>query len=208
MHSEVQAILDKDYPDRPATERMNFRSGERDRFIALTRMHTFAEDIGDEEMADDAIAVAKGLRDPETGEPFKGLLMKPYIHGLFHDGAEHNRIAIFYEKHGTYHYALGTAEETAKTFLSVLNERLTDDYWYLDELTEEEEEQNQLDLLKSNEPVLTDKQEAQKIIDFARSDERGALIRAGKAAFAFLDERSDYEYERMEIETLTVAEFS
>jgi len=128
------------------------------------------------------------------------------VHGIFHN--ESNSIVIFKEKHGDSLYDMSSAFNAASAFLTVLRERLNDG-WYNDQLEDEDHESNQLDLLKSNEIILTEEQEARKIVDMATNRKiTGDFIRAGKDAYEFLQDRSEYEYGCFSIETPSVADFT
>ena len=90
--------------------------------------------------------------------------------------------------------------------MKVIEYRLKDEYWYSDELSEEEDPGDQLNMFSSNKFPLTEVGQVRRILEIAR--EPTGLIVGGKMAFNFLMKRSDYEYEHVEVEIAEVAEFT
>ena len=213
MRTEVQEILDKEWPDQPHRGGRNIRYGVYNMSSALVRLAMHAEDIGDNELHEDAIEQARMIVHPESKPGAKKPRMinalMPHVHSLFHSTEQ--MVLLFKEKHGTWRFVADNATEMSLAVLTMLEQRLNEDC-YMDELYDELNEVdppdiNQLDIFKDNTPPQTDKQRAAGIIAFARSGDAGALIKAGKWAYTFLQNRDDYEYEGIDVEYADEATF-
>jgi len=104
-------------------------------------------------------------------------------------------ILIFEEKHGTRYFVCNNSQEFCRAAMKVLRERLEDDYWYHDEELEPEdfakkEAAAYCGIVYRAPRLIKDKTRAQKISD----------TNDYEAALEFMEERSDYEYERMKLD--------
>jgi len=122
------------------------------------------------------------------------------------------KILIFKEKHGTWHFVTHDAVELSMALLTVVENRL-EEGWYLDELygddvPKEGVDSGQIDMFKKTDLPKTDKEQAQAIIDMARSDIENAVIEAGAEAYEFLQSHTDYEYKGFEVEYPATPTFS
>lgn len=207
MRSEVLRIIRKEWPDKTSTKGY-VRYGALDRFSALAKLTRYAEDIGDDELYEEALEEAKKVVDPTPGRKEK------FCYGFFgirnreHDAIHNNkpRVFIFKEKHGDCMFDASTPKASSMAVLYTLERRL-DDKWLMDELPEDEQVSDQMDLLKSNGVPETEADKARRILKIARSDKPGCLFIAGKMAYTMLMERSGCEYELFDIEYLSEAEF-
>lgn len=138
-----------------------------------------------------------------------------------------SRIIVCHEKHGTFYHDASTPEAWAQSALKILTERFNDGYWYYDPRAEKHP--FSLDLRRKRDELLamTDDQisaipseDAQRLLREKRAlaqaekreedemVEQYERIRAvvvaqdGSEAWALLEERSDAEYERVELEDL------
>ncbi len=207
MRSEVVEILTKEWPDT-TSPKGRVRYGNLNLYGALARMVRYAEDIGDDELYNDALDAAKGIKDPTPDREGKFCYEIFGIKNREHD-AIHNkrpRVFIFKEKHGDWMYDASTPEASSKAVLYMLEARL-EDKWLMEELPEDEAVSDQMDMLKSNVVPETEADKARRILELARSDKPGCLFIAGKMAFSFMMERSGQEYELFDIEYLSEAEF-
>lgn len=209
MRPEVQEILDKEWPDRK-TPKGRPVYGSNNKSIALVRVAMHAEDCGDEELYDEAVAQAEII--PETNPNLDRKFVKvifPQYHTFMHDTRQ--KLVTFKEKHGDWSFVTNNAYEFSMAMLSIVNSRL-EDGWYLDELygddaPKEGEDPNQTDMFKSNKTPKTDAEKAQAMIDLARSDEPGCVIKAGKFAYEFLQDHCDNQYESFEVDYPSKADF-
>lgn len=124
---------------------------------------------------------------------------------------EEQKLLVFAEKHGTWHFVTNNATELSMALLTVLEQRL-EEGWFMDELygddvPKEGVDPSQTDMFKKTDLPKTDKEKAQAIIDLARSDMENAVIEAGALAYDFFDSHKDYEYEGFEIEYPSEAKF-
>jgi hypothetical protein len=207
MRNEVLSIIRKEWPDK-TSPKGRVRYGALDLFSALAKLTRYAQDIGDDELYEEAYEEAKKVKDPTPDREGKFCYSLFGIRNQEHD-AIHNkkpRIFIFKEKHGDCIFDASTPEASSKAVLYMLECRL-EDGWLMDELPEDEQVSNQMDLLSSNEIPETEAGKARRILKIARSDKPGCLLIAGKMAYTMLMERSGYEYELFDIEYLSEAEF-
>ena len=206
MRIEVLRIIRLEWPNK-TSPKGRIRYGNLDLYAALARMVRYAEDIGDEELYEDALNAAKEIQDPTPDREGKLCYDTFGIKNREHD-AIHNkrpRVFIFKEKHGDWMYDASTPLKASKAVLTVLERRL-EDMWFMEELPKEAVS-DQMDLLKSNKVPETEADKARRVLKIARSDKPGALIVAGKMAYSMLMDRSGFEYEQFDIESLSVAEF-
>lgn len=104
-------------------------------------------------------------------------------------------ILIFKEKHGIRYFVCNTKEDFCKAAMHVLRHRLKDGYWYYDEEIDSKEITKKQTAaycgIVYKEPfLLKDKTKAQMIVDSNNLE----------AAYEFLYEHSDGEYQDMTIE--------
>jgi len=170
---------------------------------ALWSLAEYCEDAGDYDFAEEIYEARNSVIDPKTNKPFNLFGGSRFPHSSFH--AHVPQVIIFKEKHGDRYFDASTPENTALACLYVLKERLTAGYFFSDELSKDVDPGDQLNLFKSNEKPLTEKQKVEKIISSYDKNDPVTLIRAGKMAADFLLNRSDYEYEGMEFEKAEVA---
>ena len=204
MRPEIQAILDKEWPDR-RTPKGRPMYGAHDKQRALILVALRAEDSFDMELYDEAIEQAGIIPSPyedEDGEFIRVTI--PGYHRTMH--SEEPKLLIFKEKHGTWYFVTNNATEFSMALLSVISDRV-DEEWYLDELygddlPKEGEDPDQTDMFKANKKPLTDMAKAKAIVELARSGEPGCVIGAGKRACEFLMDHGDgdCQYEDFDIE--------
>lgn len=209
MRSEIKEILDKDWPDDLTGKYPRY--GAYDKCRALIWLAMDGDDTNDQELFEQAEYQASIIPEPTPGMSREFIRARFPQHHIFMHG-ENTKILIFKEKHGTFYYVTNNAIERSKALLSVIQQRVNDG-WYLDELygddvSEKDEDINQMDMFKRHAPPKTDMQKAKDILELARSGEPGTLIRAGKMAFEYLNSHSDREYEEFEIEYPTEIKFS
>lgn len=206
MRSEVQEILDKEWPTT-TSPRGHVNFGAFKLYVALARLARYSIDIGDDELYEDVLTEAKKITDPHHDGNDK----PSYYYNYFgfksqdHDAIHSNRprVYIFKEKHGDCIFDASTPEAASKAVLYMLERRLEDGY-LMDDV---EDIPNQMDLLKSNEVHETEAGLARSALELARSGKQGCLFIAGKKAFSMLRARSGNEYEYFVIEYLNIAEF-
>ena len=97
------------------------------------------------------------------------------------------RMLIIKEKHGDRLFLIPTDAHLYEIALALVTSRQKQGYWYLDNLSEGDRG-NQLDLF-TGKAKLSAKQQAQDIIDAGD----------GRAAWLFLDSRSELAYEQYDI---------
>jgi len=174
------------------------------KYRALSRLAEDAEDAGDYEFGKNVRAERIKITSPRTGEPYPNHGSR-FPHNYFH--ARQPQVIVVKEKHGTNYYDASTPEKAALACLDVIKQRLDPEFcWYMDELpadTDSEEEViSIIAMAKENltpkkvETPLTDKEQAERIVAMVEEN----LIKAGKAAAVFLEDRRDYEYEGIEFE--------
>lgn len=104
-------------------------------------------------------------------------------------------ILIFKEKHGTRYFVCNTKADFCKAAMKVLRDRLESNYWYHDDELEPEEIAKQeaaayAGVVYRQPKLCKDKTRATKI----------STANDCEAAYEFLYDRADCEYEHMEIE--------
>lgn len=209
MREEVQAILDKEWPDRK-TPKGRPMYGSNDKSIALVRVAMYAEDCDDDELYEQAVEQAGLIPDtnPLHDREFVKVIF-PQYHTMMHSDTQ--KIITFKEKHGEWNFVINNAHEFSMALLTIISNRL-EDGWYLDELygddlPKEGEDPNQTDMFKSKELPKTDKEKVEDIIEHARSGKPGCVIKAGKVAYSFLQDHSDNQYEEFEVDYPSKADF-
>lgn len=208
MRSEVLRIVRKEWPDKTSPKGY-VRYGALNLFSALAKLTRYAEDIGDDELYEEAHEEAKKVVDPTPDRDGK------FCYGLFgvrnreHDAIHSKtpRLFVFKEKHGDWRHDASTPENTCKAILHTIERRLEEKYWFSEELPEDEQVSDQMDLLSSNEIPETEADKARRILKIARSGKPGCLIIAGKMGYSFLGDRGDLEYEGFDIQSIEIAEF-
>ena len=132
MRTEVQDILDKDWPDDLDRKWPVHGVNNMQRALILLAMH--AQDISDEDLYEQAFNAASNIRHPDfpVDEPATMLRVHiPQYHNAMHDTKQ--KLLIFKEKHGTWHFVTNNATEFSMALLTVLNQRVEDE-WFIDEL--------------------------------------------------------------------------
>lgn len=116
------------------------------------------------------------------------------------------QVLLVKEKHGDMMLDASTPEALCRSCIALLSMRLNSTYkstgksiWYPDDDTLTEEDK-QGSFFRRGE-VLSAAEEARRILAI-QTDTPEGLMMAGQNAYIFLDGRSDYEYEEIELESV------